>query len=124
MATRAPIRILVIEDDRDIAEVLCLILRGRGHQVESSSTGRDCVERARSFSPEVVICDIGLRDGPDGFAVAASLRADPDFRGARLIAFTAYVGLDQQVRAAGFEHYLVKPTDMGRLLTVVEDGPR
>ena len=54
--------------------------------------------------------------------VAQAFRADPEVRDARLIAFTAYSGLDRQAREAGFERYLQKPGDVSRLLSVVENA--
>lgn len=122
MGERARLRVLVIEDDRDVAEALCIVLRSRGHVVERAASGCEGVRCAKRFMPEVVVCDIGLRGGPDGFAVAADLRADHRLDGTRLIAFTAYSGLERQVHEAGFEHYLMKPMDVDKLLTVVESS--
>ncbi len=120
MDARAGLRVLVIEDDRDIAEVLCLTLRQRGHSVLSASSGGEGIEAAARFMPDVVVCDIGFREGPDGLAVARSLRRIPVVECARLIAFTAFSGLDRDVREAGFEYYLQKTVDVDHLLALVE----
>ncbi len=120
MDARAGLRVLVVEDDRDIAEVLCLTLRQRGHSVESAASGGEGIEAAARFRPDVVVCDIGFREGPDGLAVARSLRRMPIVECARLIAFTAFSGLERDVREAGFEYYLQKTTNVDHLLALVE----
>ncbi len=122
MDARSGLRVLVVEDDRDIAEVLCLTLRQRGHTVESALSGGEGIEAAARFIPDVVVCDIGFREGPDGLAVARTLRRLPVVQCARLIAFTAFSGLDRDVREAGFEYYVQKTVDVAHLLTLVESA--
>lgn len=122
MATRAPVRVLLVEDDPDVVEVLCLALRRRGCLVESAQSGEEGLLAAKRFCPDVVICDLDLHGGPDGFAVAAALKADPAACHARLFAFTAYSGLEAEVFQAGFDEYLVKPADVHKLLTIVESA--
>jgi PAS domain S-box-containing protein len=113
-------RILVVEDNHDVAEALCGLLQLYGHQVEVASCGRDGVAAARRLRPEVVLCDIGL-PGMDGYAVARALRRDPSTAGARLIAVSGY-GMDEDRKRseeAGFELHLtkpVRPADLQRLL--------
>lgn len=120
MLARTQLRVLVIEDNRDISEMLCVILGARGHLTETASSGDEALACARRFKPEIVICDIGLPGVPDGFGVAAALRAEPAASAARLIAFTAYSGMGERARAAGFDHYLVKPAPLDKLLSLVE----
>jgi CheY-like chemotaxis protein len=113
-------RILVVEDNHDVAEALCGLLQLYGHEVEVASCGRDGVAAARRLRPEVVLCDIGL-PGMDGYAVARALRRDPSTAAARLIAVSGY-GMDEDRRRseeAGFELHLtkpVRPADLQRLL--------
>ncbi len=69
-------RVLVVEDNRDAAETLRDLLELDGHRVELACDGRAAVAKARSFAPDVVICDIGLPE-MNGFEVARALRAEP-----------------------------------------------
>ncbi|MGB8932446.1 MAG: hybrid sensor histidine kinase/response regulator, partial [Anaeromyxobacteraceae bacterium] len=69
-------RILVIEDNVDAAESLRLSLEIEGHEVAVAHAGTDGLERAREFSPDVVLCDIGLPQ-MDGYAIAKALRGEP-----------------------------------------------
>jgi signal transduction histidine kinase/ActR/RegA family two-component response regulator len=108
----APLRILVIEDNRDAAEVLRVLLELARHQVVVAHTGPSGIEAARQFRPDVILCDLGL-PGMDGLAVARQLRADPTTATARLVALTGYGSRDDQQRAreAGFDRHLTKPVE-------------
>ncbi len=111
------LRILVVEDNRDSAESLRLLLEICGHEVALAYTGPEGVEAARAGRPDVVLCDIGL-PGMDGFSVASTLRQSPETAATLLIAVTGY-GRDEDRRRAleaGFDVHLVKPVDPERLL--------
>ena len=72
--SRAP-RVLVVEDDEDIAQALQRSLRMEGYEVRAVPDGQAALEHGRSFAPDLVILDLGL-PGLDGLEVARSLRAD------------------------------------------------
>ena len=82
------LRVLVVEDNRDAADSLRLLLRFFGHEVAVAYSGYDGVRAAELYRPDVVLCDIGL-PGLDGYGVARKLRGDPATAQARLIAVTA-----------------------------------
>jgi CheY-like chemotaxis protein len=120
-----PHRILVIEDNPDSAEGSRIMLELAGHQVEVAGDGRTALRKARSFRPDVVICDIGLPGGMDGYAVAGSLRKDPASRSAYLIALTGY-GRDSDHELAlnaGFDVHLTKPADPASLRRLLAGVP-
>jgi two-component system CheB/CheR fusion protein len=115
-------RVLVIEDNRDAAESLRMLLELLGHEVRVAYTGPEAVQTASQWQPHVVISDIGL-PGLDGYEVARRLRQVPELRGALLVALTGYGAAEdrQQALGAGFDHHLVKPADaadLQRLLAV------
>jgi CheY-like chemotaxis protein len=100
------LRILVVDDNRDSADSLRLLLELFGHEVTVAYSGHDGVRAAEQCRPDVVLCDIGL-PGLDGHGVARRLRGDPATAKARLIAVTAY-GRDEdrrRSREAGFERH-------------------
>jgi CheY-like chemotaxis protein len=114
-------RILVIEDNLAAARSLRMLLTATGHTVELAHNGRDGVEIARRFRPDVVLCDIGL-PGLDGYGVARLLRQEPGRDAVCLIAVSGYGQEADQLRAlkAGFDAYLTKPIgfkELERLLT-------
>jgi signal transduction histidine kinase/ActR/RegA family two-component response regulator len=122
---RQPLRILIIEDNRDAAETMRVLLELVGHQVVVAHSGPRGVESAREFRPEVVLCDLGL-PGMDGLAVARALRQDLATSAAHLIPMTGYGSEtdQQQCRDAGFDRHLTKPVDpeeLQRILAAV--GP-
>jgi CheY-like chemotaxis protein len=105
-------RVLVVEDNADAAESLALLVRLWGHEVRVARDGPSALELARSFRPEVVLCDLGL-PGMDGYEVRRRLRQEAGPGGLTLVAVTGY-GHDEDRRRskeAGFGLHLVKPVD-------------
>jgi two-component system CheB/CheR fusion protein len=124
-ASSGPRRCLVIEDNLDAAESMGLLLELSGHKVEIAHDGRQGLEAARRFQPDVVLCDIGLPGGLDGYEVARRMRQDPELGGVRLIALTGYGQEEDQRRAheAGFDVHLTKPADPERLERLLAELP-
>lgn len=114
-------RVLIIEDNADAAESLCALLRLCGHAAEVALTGADGIELARTFLPDVVLCDLGMPE-MDGLRVAEALREDPRLRGVRLIALTGYGRPEDVARAvrAGFDSHITKPADPEQILRVIQ----
>jgi CheY-like chemotaxis protein len=113
-------KVLIVDDNRDGADSLAMLLELLGHEVRVAYNGLDGVREARAWRPEVVLCDIGL-PGLDGFGVAGELRRDGATAGARLIAVTAYAGEDTRrcAHESGFDLVLTKPADPSVLLQLV-----
>jgi signal transduction histidine kinase len=109
-------RVLVIDDNTDTAESLRLMLSLEGHEVEEAHDGPSGIEKARSFAPDVILCDIGL-PGMNGYEVARMIRADPILASSVLVAVTGYTLPDDKRKAAdaGFDHHLGKPITVEQL---------
>jgi two-component system CheB/CheR fusion protein len=105
-------RILVVEDNRDSAESLSMLLTLAGHEVRVAHDGSTAIAVARDYRPRVVLLDIGL-PGMDGFEVARSLRREPELDGALLVAMTGYGQAEDRQRSkeAGFDRHLTKPVE-------------
>jgi len=114
-------RVLVVEDNRDTAEILRQLLAHCGYEVVVTHSGQQGLEGARRLQPHVVLCDIGLPDS-DGYAVGSVLRQSGQAPRARLIALTGHGAPDDRRRAlaAGFDQHLVKPVDTKVLLLEIE----
>ena len=114
--SRAP-RVLVVEDDEDIAQALQRSLRMEGYEVRSAADGEAALEQGRTFAPDLVILDLGLPK-IDGLDVARSLRADDDVP---ILILTARDALEARVEGldAGADDYLVKPFALDELLARV-----
>ncbi|MCA9652832.1 MAG: response regulator [Myxococcales bacterium] len=121
LATPAARHILVVDDNEDAAEMLALVLRKRGYEVELAFDGEEALRAADEHGSEIVLLDIGL-PGIDGYEVARRLRASS--RGPRrmLVALTGYGQPEDRERAleAGFDHHLVKPVGVDDLLRVLQ----
>jgi CheY-like chemotaxis protein len=116
-------RILIIEDNEDMAESMRTLLELIGHDVRTAGTGVAGVETARRFRPEVVLCDIGLPGGMSGHDVARALRRDATTASAYLVAVSGYAADEDQRRAlkSGFDVHLSKPIRLDDLEGVLAD---
>ena len=115
-----PRRILVVDDNLDAAQMLAALLEVQGHAVSVEYDARGAIERARRERPDVLLLDIGLPD-MDGYELARRLRAQPESADATLVALSGY-GQNQdreEAHQAGFDHYLVKPADLGQVSEVL-----
>ncbi len=120
-ATPTPCRrVLIIEDNVDAAETLREVLLTWNHHVEVAHDGREGVEKARAFRPDVVLCDIGL-PVMDGYEVARAIRAEPALASVLLVAVTGYALPEDERRAgeAGFDRHLGKPVPLERIEEVL-----
>jgi CheY-like chemotaxis protein/anti-sigma regulatory factor (Ser/Thr protein kinase) len=117
-------RILIVDDNKDLARGLAHLLRILGHEVELAYDGPEGIEAARSYRPDVVLLDIGLPT-LDGYSVARTLREE-GFRGMRIIAVSGY-GQDEDRRRskeAGMDHHLTKPVDLKTITALIVAGAR
>jgi CheY-like chemotaxis protein len=113
-------RILVVEDNRDAAESLSMLLEILGHRVRVAADGFIALDSLAENSFDVILIDIGL-PAMDGYTLAGHIRELPQAKAMRLIALTGY-GQDEDRRRAleaGFDEHLVKPVDIDRLQALI-----
>ena len=117
----SPLRILVVDDNKDSAETLALLLELSGHQIRMAHDGEEALEMALELQPEVVLLDIGLPK-LDGYEVARHIRREPWGRNPTLVAITGWGQSEDKAlsREAGFDHHLVKPVDPDALLKLID----
>ncbi|HET9703228.1 MAG TPA: ATP-binding protein [Vicinamibacterales bacterium] len=117
------LRVLVVEDHVDSADMMVYLIRAAGHRVHKAADGASALEAALATPPDVVVCDIGL-PGMNGYELAAQIRQQPALRGVRLIAITGY-GRDEDRRRAeqaGFDAHLTKPVEPAALHALLQLG--
>lgn len=110
-----PVRVLVVDDEPTLAELLSMALRAEGWQVRATTAGRPAVTVAREFRPDVVVLDIMLPD-LDGRTVLRRLRADaPDVA---VLFLTAKDAIEDRVSGltAGGDDYVTKPFSLAELV--------
>ena len=122
------LRMLIVDDNRDAADSLAMLLRTTGNEIRTAYDGLEALQVASEFRPEVVLLDIGLPK-IDGHEVAQRIRREPWGARVCLIAVTGWSDESDRARsrAAGFDHHLVKPLDtahLAQLLSAVEHSAR
>ncbi|MDB5869273.1 MAG: putative histidine kinase, hybrid [Polaromonas sp.] len=115
-----PLRVMIVDDNIDAAEMLAMFLQASGHEALVEYGARQALERARRESPDVCLLDIGLPE-MNGNELAQRIRAQPETARTVLIAVTGYSQEQDRQTAltAGFNHYLVKPLDPTKLVTLL-----
>ena len=114
-ASTRPARVLVVEDDQDIAQVLQRSLRLEGYEVKLAGDGISALDQVHAFLPDLVILDLGL-PRMDGIEVARQLRSDGE--DVPILVLTARDALESRVQGldTGADDYLVKPFERQELL--------
>lgn len=116
-------RILVAEDDLDIARLIQFQLQFHGFTVKMANDGAEAVELARDFQPDLVLLD-WMMPKMDGFQALNALKSDPGLRQIPVILMTARAqGHDVEAGlAAGAAAYLVKPFPLEQLITTISEA--
>ena len=114
-------KVLVVEDNELNLKLFCDLLRAHDYVAEPVRDGREAVERAREFAPDLVIMDIQLPN-VSGLELIETLKADDQLKPIPIMAVTAYAakGDEERIRAAGAEAYVSKPISVMRFVESVE----
>jgi two-component system cell cycle response regulator DivK len=113
-------RILVVEDNDLNRKLFCDVLQAGGFSVEPCGNGEAAIERAKQFSPNLVIMDIQLQN-ISGLDLIAGLKSDEELCDIPVLAVTAYAGKgdEERIREMGAEGYLSKPVSIGPFMNAV-----
>ena len=113
-------KILVVEDNELNLKLFCDLLRAHGSQAEPVRDGREAVDRARAFAPDLVVMDIQMPH-VSGLELIEQLKGDPELRRTPIMAVTAYAakGDEERIREAGAEGYVSKPISVLRFVEAV-----
>ncbi|HEY8609624.1 MAG TPA: response regulator [Noviherbaspirillum sp.] len=120
-ARGVPLRIMVIEDNRDLAKLFCDLLEVMGCTTRVAFNGRSALSMVEDEAPDLVFCDLRLPGETSGYDVASVLHADPRFSHIPLVAVTGYDGPDEHRRAleAGFVRVFEKPVKFAQMMEVL-----
>ncbi|VTR92859.1 multi-sensor hybrid histidine kinase : Multi-sensor hybrid histidine kinase OS=Nitrosospira multiformis (strain ATCC 25196 / NCIMB 11849) GN=Nmul_A2207 PE=4 SV=1: Response_reg: PAS_9: PAS: PAS_3: PAS_3: PAS_3: PAS_4: PAS_9: GAF: HisKA: HATPase_c: Response_reg [Gemmata massiliana] len=115
-----PLDVLVVDDNRDAADSMAMLLEIRGHRARTAHDGPEALKLLATFRPQLVLLDLGL-PGMSGYEVARRIRESTELQGLTLAALTGW-GQEEdrrRTREAGFDHHLTKPADPGELDRIV-----
>jgi PAS domain S-box-containing protein len=117
-------RLLIVDDNRDSADSLAMLLQVFGHDVRTAYAGDDAIDVAGRHRPDVILLDIGMPK-LDGYEACRRIRSEPWGRRMYIIALTGWGQEDDRRRAveAGFDHHLVKPVDPDDLTELLASLP-
>jgi signal transduction histidine kinase len=120
-AQRRGLRVLVVDDNRDAAETLGMVLELIGLERRLVHSGPEALDALADARADVVLLDIGM-PGMDGYEVARRIRGSEALRDLPLIALTGWGQLDdlRRTREAGFDHHLTKPVDLDQLTALLD----
>lgn len=121
-ATR--LRIVLVDDNRDMVETLAALLSMDGHSVHCAYDGESGLELIKAVKPDLVFCDIGLPGELDGYAVARQVRTTPDVNKTFMVALSGY-GQEKDKKLAfecGFDDHLLKPIDFSSLSLMISSA--
>ena len=113
-------KILVVEDNELNLKLFCDLLRAHGYSAEPVRDGREAVDRARSFGPDLIVMDIQMPH-VSGLELIERLKGDPELRRTPIMAVTAYAakGDEERIRDAGAEGYVSKPISVVKFVEAV-----
>lgn len=121
MSNQQPARILVVDDEENLRNILVFQLRGEGHEARGLGRGDEVLPAALSWKPDLVLLDL-MMPGMDGFSVSRALRANPATAGLPIIVITARGDAATKLQAfvAGAHDFLVKPYSWEELLLRIQ----
>ena len=120
LGARVGQKILVVEDNELNLKLFCDLLRVHGYEAEPVRDGREAVERARAFAPDLIVMDIQMPH-ISGLELIEQMKGDEELRSIPIMAVTAYAGKgdEERIRAAGAEGYVSKPISVMRFVEAV-----
>ena len=114
-------KVLVVEDNELNLRLFCDLLRAHDYDAEAVRDGREALDRARAFEPDLIVMDIQMPH-VTGLELTIAIRADAELAAIPIMAVTAYAGKgdEERIRAAGADAYVSKPISLLRFIETVE----
>jgi two-component system, cell cycle response regulator DivK len=114
-------KVLVVEDNELNLRLFCDLLRAHDYEAEAVRDGREAMDRARAFGPDLIVMDIQMPH-VTGLELTEAIRADAELCATPIMAVTAYAGKgdEERIRAAGADAYVSKPISLIRFIETVE----
>lgn len=116
-------RVLVVDDNKDSAQTLGMMLKIMGNDVRTAHDGLEAIEQAADYRPHVILLDLGMPK-LNGYDVCRRIREQDWGSDMMIIALTGWGQAEdrQRTKEAGFDHHLVKPVDVAKLNELLESS--
>src|SRR6266850_227134 len=115
--------ILIVEDDPQVARLIALVLKRKGHTCETVADGQTALLRARQSRPDVIFADLTIR-GLGGEALCAALKSEPETRSIPYIILSGDSDIAQKARLCGADDFMGKPFEFDDLVRLVDKHAR
>ena len=123
--------ILIIEDDKDLVDSMCIILESKSYQVRAAYNGKEGYAAIEEKVPDVIILDVMMSTDTEGFDLAYKLQRNPEYKKVPILMLTSFPQKMVEAGPERFQHILgedwpvtmffEKPIDPGKLLSAIED---
>lgn len=123
---RQAMKIVVIDDEKNLLESLDTLLSSLGHHVSTAMSGEHGIALAQQVLPDVVICDISMQGGVNGYGVVRSMRMNQDFAKTFIVALSGNSQQEDYEKSsrAGFDRHIAKPAGLEKLHLLMDDAWR
>jgi len=118
-------RVLVVDDNKDSAQTLAMMLKIMGNDIRTAHDGLEAVEKAQEYLPNVILLDLGMPK-LNGYDVCRRIREEAWGSSMVIIALTGWGQAEdrQRTKEAGFDHHLVKPVDVAKLQELLGEAAK
>ncbi|MBL3656364.1 ATP-binding protein [Fulvivirga sediminis] len=112
MSKKGKSKVMIVDDNVDVVEMYELMLMSEGYEIATAFSGKEAIEKFKSFKPDFALFDIGMPD-MDGFELCAKLKETPEAKNTIFISQSGWGNKDkmEQARDVGFDEHLIKPVD-------------
>lgn len=118
MAQNCALRILIMDNDKDVAASMQNLLQLLGHEACYTLSGKEALKVGANFHPDVMLLDLKLSD-MSGYEVAHTTRLSAWGKAAKLIAITGQIENESRLKQSSFDSYLIKPVDLSKLRSLL-----
>ena len=112
-------KVLIVDDDKDILEVVALILNIHGYTVETVSRAEETIDKIKKYKPDIILLDINIA-GHDGRDICKRLRSFKTTKDIPVILFSAIPELEKEHNGCGATDFLSKPFETSDLIQKIE----
>ena len=113
-------RILVVDDNKDILQIVEIILKNYGFEVMVTPNGEETFSKTDSFNPQLILMDVFLSEGMDGRVICKSLKSNPQTKNIPVIMFSAQTKMDDAFHVCLADDFIAKPFEVVDLITKIK----